>query len=99
MTEEAFDPRDVGLDLVPVEALRGADASYNADVARRLLAGEPGPGTGRGAAELGGGAGGPGAGPGHRWPNRSAPGWRAAESIDSGAARRVLDRWVAASHA
>lgn len=31
--EEAFDPRDVGLDLVPVDALRGADASYNADVA------------------------------------------------------------------
>ena len=41
--EEAFDPRDVGLDLVPVEALRGADASYNADVARRLLDGETGP--------------------------------------------------------
>ena len=41
--EEAFDPRDVGIDLVPVEALRGADASYNADVARRLLDGETGP--------------------------------------------------------
>ena len=40
VTREAFDPRDVGIDLVPVEALRGADASYNADVARRLLAGE-----------------------------------------------------------
>ncbi|GAA3066988.1 hypothetical protein GCM10020000_59050 [Streptomyces olivoverticillatus] len=40
---EAFDPRDVGIDLVPVEALRGADASYNADVARRVLAGETGP--------------------------------------------------------
>ena len=26
VTEEAFDPRDVGLELVPVEALRGADA-------------------------------------------------------------------------
>lgn len=39
--EEAFDPRDVGIDLVPVEALRGADASFNADVARRLLAGRP----------------------------------------------------------
>ncbi|MFV2118658.1 anthranilate phosphoribosyltransferase, partial [Streptomyces sp. Act-28] len=41
--EEVFHPRDVGLDLVPVEALRGADASYNADVARRLLAGGTGP--------------------------------------------------------
>ncbi|MDX6364107.1 MAG: anthranilate phosphoribosyltransferase, partial [Streptomyces sp.] len=41
--EESFDPRDVGIELVPVEALRGADASYNADVARRLLNGEKGP--------------------------------------------------------
>lgn len=41
--EEAFDPRDVGIDLVPVSALRGADASYNAEVARRLLDGERGP--------------------------------------------------------
>ncbi len=43
VTEETFDPRDVGLGLVPVEALRGADASYNAEVARRLLDGERGP--------------------------------------------------------
>ncbi len=41
--EETFDPRDVGVELVPVEALRGADAAYNADVARRLLEGERGP--------------------------------------------------------
>ncbi|MEU3192057.1 anthranilate phosphoribosyltransferase, partial [Streptomyces sp. NPDC006992] len=41
--EETFDPRDVGIELVPVEALRGADAAYNADVARRLLEGERGP--------------------------------------------------------
>src|SRR5690606_1296842 len=41
--QESFDPRDVGIELVPVEALRGADAAYNAEVARRLLDGEPGP--------------------------------------------------------
>ena len=41
--QEAFDPREVGIGLVPAEALRGADASYNADVTRRLLAGERGP--------------------------------------------------------
>ena len=58
VSEESFDPRDIGLDLVPVKALRGADAAYNADVALRLLNGEPGPGPGRRAAELGGGAGG-----------------------------------------
>ncbi|GAA0656954.1 anthranilate phosphoribosyltransferase [Kitasatospora atroaurantiaca] len=43
VTEAAFDPRDVGIELVGIEALRGADAEYNANVARRLLAGERGP--------------------------------------------------------
>jgi len=43
VTETAFDPRDVGIELVGIEALRGADAEYNANVARRLLAGERGP--------------------------------------------------------
>ncbi|GJF32946.1 anthranilate phosphoribosyltransferase 1 [Kitasatospora sp. NE20-6] len=43
VTETAFDPRDVGIELVGIEALRGADAEYNAAVARRLFAGERGP--------------------------------------------------------
>ncbi|MFJ8474777.1 anthranilate phosphoribosyltransferase [Kitasatospora sp. NPDC094011] len=43
VTETTFDPRDVGIELVGIEALRGADAAYNAEVARRLLAGERGP--------------------------------------------------------
>ncbi|MER8105394.1 anthranilate phosphoribosyltransferase [Kitasatospora sp. NPDC094016] len=42
VTETSFDPRDVGVELVGIEALRGADPSYNAEVARRLLAGERG---------------------------------------------------------
>ncbi|WP_354639757.1 anthranilate phosphoribosyltransferase [Kitasatospora camelliae] len=41
--ETSFDPREVGIELVGIEALRGADAEYNAAVARRLLAGERGP--------------------------------------------------------
>ncbi|WAL71435.1 anthranilate phosphoribosyltransferase [Kitasatospora sp. YST-16] len=43
VTELEFDPREVGIDLVGIEALRGADAEYNADVARRVLNGERGP--------------------------------------------------------
>ncbi|GFH35048.1 anthranilate phosphoribosyltransferase [Streptomyces pacificus] len=97
--EESFDPRDVGVELVPVEALRGADASYNADVARRLLAGEHGPvrdavllNSAAALAALGNGEG--------DLVEQIRTGMaRAAESLDSGAARRVLDRWVAASHA
>ncbi|UUN26445.1 anthranilate phosphoribosyltransferase [Streptomyces sp. FIT100] len=96
--EESFDPRDVGIELVPVEALRGADASYNADVARRLLAGEAGPvrdavllNSAAALAALGDGEG--------DLVDRLRSGMaQAAESIDSGAAKRALDRWVAASN-
>ncbi|MEW2525859.1 anthranilate phosphoribosyltransferase [Streptomyces sp. NPDC047071] len=97
--EEAFDPRDVGVDLVPIEALRGADASYNAEVARRLLDGETGPV--RDAVLLNAAAAlvalEPGAGP--LVEQLRAGMAKAAESIDSGAARAALARWVAASNA
>ncbi|MCI3930123.1 anthranilate phosphoribosyltransferase [Streptomyces sp. AN091965] len=96
--EEAFDPRDVGVDLVPVEALRGADASYNAEVARRLLDGETGPV--RDAVLLNAAAAlvalEPGEGPLAEGIRAGMA--RAAESIDSGAARSALARWVTASN-
>jgi anthranilate phosphoribosyltransferase len=95
-----FDPRDVGLELVPVAALRGGEAGYNAEVARRLLAGEHGPvrdavllnsaATLTALGVTGGGT----------LEERIAAGLvRAAESIDSGAAEGVLGRWVAATRA
>ncbi|OAH12384.1 anthranilate phosphoribosyltransferase [Streptomyces jeddahensis] len=96
--EESFDPRDVGIELVPVEALRGGDPSHNADVARRLLAGEPGPV--RDAVLLNSAAALVAFSPGEgSLVEQIRAGMeRAAESIDSGAARRVLERWVAASN-
>ncbi|MEU0476755.1 anthranilate phosphoribosyltransferase [Streptomyces olivaceus] len=99
VTEEAFDPRDVGIEPVPVEALRGADASYNADVARRLLAGETGPV--RDAVLLNSAAALVALEPGEgALAERLRAGMdRAAQAIDSGAAKRALDRWVAASNA
>ncbi|WP_444970757.1 anthranilate phosphoribosyltransferase [Streptomyces sp. SAI-25] len=97
--EEPFDPRDVGLTIVPVEALRGADASYNADVARRLLDGEGG--AVREAVLLNAAAAlvalDPGTGP--LTELIAAQIQVAAEAIDSGAAKRALERWVAASNA
>ncbi|MEV7140996.1 anthranilate phosphoribosyltransferase [Streptomyces tauricus] len=97
--EEAFDPRDVGLRLVPVEALRGADASYNADVARRLLGGERGPV--RDAVLLNSAAAlvalAPGSG--SLTDQIRTQMARAAEAIDSGAALRTLERWVTATNA
>ncbi|BBA96827.1 putative anthranilate phosphoribosyltransferase [Actinacidiphila reveromycinica] len=93
-----FDPRDVGLELVPVEALRGGEAAYNAEVARRLLAGERGPV--RDAVLLNSAAALTALAPadGRTLEERIAEGLvRAAESIDSGAAAAVLERWVAAT--
>jgi anthranilate phosphoribosyltransferase len=99
VSAETFDPRDVGIDLVPVEALRGADASYNAEVARRLLEGEPGPV--RDAVLLNSAAALVALRPSGAPLNEQirAGMAQAAEAIDSGAAKRALDRWVAASHA
>ncbi|MGW1556280.1 anthranilate phosphoribosyltransferase [Streptomyces sp. NPDC002144] len=98
VTEETFDPRDVGIDLVPVEALRGGDPSYNAEVARRLLDGETGPV--RDAVLLNSAAAlvALDPGPGTLAEQLRAGMDRAAESIDSGAAKRALERWVAASN-
>lgn len=98
VVEESFDPRDVGIDVVPVEALRGADASYNADVAQRLLNGETGPV--RDAVLLNSAAAlvalAPGSGTLAEQLREGMA--KAAESIDSGAARQTLERWVSATN-
>ncbi|OIV37557.1 anthranilate phosphoribosyltransferase [Mangrovactinospora gilvigrisea] len=97
--ETLFDPREVGVEIAPVEALRGADPAFNADVARRVLAGEPGPV--RDAVLLNSAAAltaldGP--------PPASALAevlranmTRAAASLDTGAAADALARWSAAT--
>ncbi len=99
VTEEAFDPRDVGIELVPIEALRGGDAAYNAAVARRLLDGETGPV--RDAVLLNSAAAlvALDPGPGSLAEQIAAGMVKAAESVDSGAAKRTLERWAAATNA
>jgi anthranilate phosphoribosyltransferase len=99
VAEESFDPRDVGIEPVPVEALRGGDPEFNAEVARRLLDGETGPV--RDAVLLNSAAAlvalDPGTG---TLAEQLRAGMdRAAESIDSGSAKRTLARWVTASNA
>jgi anthranilate phosphoribosyltransferase len=93
VTASQVDPAALGLEPADPVALRGADAAFNAAVARGLLAGEPGPV--RDAVVLNAGAAlaaydGLAGGLADALPAGMA---RAAAAIDSGAAAAVLDRW------
>ena len=104
VTEEVFDPREVGIELSPIESLRGADAAYNAVVARKLLGGETGPV--RDAVLLNAGATLAAlaalevpAGELEPLRDRLTEGIaRAAKSLDSGAAAAALELWSAATN-
>ncbi|MEO7421881.1 MAG: anthranilate phosphoribosyltransferase [Ornithinibacter sp.] len=101
----ALDPADVGLQHSPVESLRGGSAEHNAEVVRRLLAGDRGPV--RDAVVLNAGmalATASGLPSGSAEVSRPALAAvvragmdRAEETIDAGAAERLLARWVAAT--
>ncbi|MEV2240217.1 anthranilate phosphoribosyltransferase [Micromonospora sp. NPDC049891] len=92
--ETVVDAVDLGVPRATLADLRGGDASHNADVARRLLAGEPGPV--RDAVLVNAAAALATQGPldGDLTDALRAGLDRAAESIDSGAAARTLDRWI-----
>jgi anthranilate phosphoribosyltransferase len=94
--EERFDPATLGIAPAQPDALRGGDAGYNADVARRFLAGERGPV--RDAVLLNAAAALVAlAGPAGPLPDQLAAAFgQAAEAVDSGEAAAVLDRWIAA---
>ncbi|WP_407920919.1 anthranilate phosphoribosyltransferase [Actinomadura logoneensis] len=101
VTETVFDPADLGIPPARPEDLRGADAAYNAEVARRVLAGESGPVRDmvllNAAALIAAYEGAPAAG--ELTGALGAAFGRAAESVDSGAAAALLDRWVESSTA
>lgn len=88
-------PEDLDLERSPVEALRGADAEFNAKVFTRLLAGETGPV--RDAVVLNAAAGltAYDAADGPLLDRMRAAARRVRESLDSGAAREALERWAA----
>jgi anthranilate phosphoribosyltransferase len=94
---EKIAPEDVGIPRAQVDALRGADAAFNADVARRFVAGEQGPV--RDAVLLNAAAGlvalRPTAEPVAGLLRAAMA--RAAEAVDSGAAAAALSRWVEVS--
>jgi anthranilate phosphoribosyltransferase len=83
-------PTEAGLPSAPIEAIRGGDPAHNADALRRLLLGEPG--AYRDAVLLNAA--------GALLVADEVPSWRegvaeAAEAIDKGLAKSLLDRWIA----
>ena len=97
VVEHTVDPLELGIARGTAEGLRGQDAAYNADVVRRLVAGERG--EVRDAVVLNAGA----AlaihadEPGTLTERLTAGIARANEALDSGQARAVLEKWVEVS--
>lgn len=97
VTQTSIDPRTFGLSYSSVDALKGGDVAFNAEVFGRILDGEKS--AVRDAVLLNAAAG--------LVAHEGISGdldarmkialLRAAESIDSGKARRVLDNWAAAT--
>ena len=92
-----IDPRDHGLAPATTEDLRGGDAAFNADVVRRVLAGDRGPVREAVVLNAGAALAVHEAAPGTPDERLAAGILRAADAIDSGAAEAALARWVAAS--
>jgi anthranilate phosphoribosyltransferase len=104
ITQSVLDPvADLGLPEISIDDLRGGEASHNADIARRVLAGELGPVRDtvalNAAAGLVADATLPGTVAGTLVERFDAALALSRAAIDEGRAQAVLDRWVAASHA
>ncbi len=97
ITELRVTPEELGLERSPLDALRGGDAQENAEVTRRLLAGDRG--AVRDAVVLNAGAAVGLAQAGQGVPSDPVAAIRAGmdtveAAIDSGQARALLDQWV-----
>ena len=97
IVQSTVDPSELGIAPATTEDLKGGDAAHNADVIRRVMAGEQGPV--RDAVVLNAGAAlavydDPTGEPMTALAEGIA---KAADAIDAGAAHATLERWVAAS--
>jgi anthranilate phosphoribosyltransferase len=84
-------PSDADLPTAPIEAIRGGDPAHNAEALRRLLLGEPG--AYRDAVLLNAAAALMVAGEARDWHEGVE---EAAEAIDKGLAKALLDCWIVA---
>ncbi|MEV4350221.1 anthranilate phosphoribosyltransferase [Actinoplanes sp. NPDC049596] len=97
--EQVIDAVELGLPRSEPTALRGGDSAFNADVARRTFAGEPGPVRDAVVVNVAAALAAQGGFPGDLRATLRAGIARAQETIDSGAATALLERWVAAAQA
>jgi anthranilate phosphoribosyltransferase len=101
VTERSIDPTRLGLELHPIEDLRGGDAAHNAGVVRDVFAGATG--AVRDAVLLNAGIAlaltrpDSGSGQADFDADLRAAMAVAAAAIDDGSATRVVERWVAAT--
>jgi anthranilate phosphoribosyltransferase len=85
----------VGIPQGTAEGLRGKDAAYNAEVVRRLLAGEEGPVRDAVLLNAGAALAVHAAEPGTIEERLAAGIERARDAVGSGAAQATLEKWVA----
>ena len=97
VTTLRFDPADVGLAPATLDDLRGGDAAFNANVAREVLAGRPGPVRDTVLLNAAAALVAAGVGEGDLVKRIATALELVSQAIDSGAAAGVLERWVAAS--
>jgi anthranilate phosphoribosyltransferase len=97
--ESLLDPRDLGLRRSEPGDLRGGDAGHNAEVVRRLLAGEPGPVREAVLLNAAAAVAVHAALEGSPTDQLISALESARQAVDSGAAERTLSRWVAAGAA
>lgn len=97
--EETLDPKDLGIDYSDAAALRGADASYNAAVFRRVLDGESGPIRDAVVMNAAAGLSAHEASDDDLVSRMRRNADRVRESIDSGRASALLERWAGATAA
>lgn len=99
VTETVVDAAELGLPRATIDALRGGDPAYNAEVLRRVLDGEPGPVRDtvllNAAAALAARHG----VEGDLYKALRAGLEEATEALDSGAAAAALERWIAVATA
>ncbi|MDQ6716353.1 MAG: anthranilate phosphoribosyltransferase [Actinomycetota bacterium] len=99
VTEHTVDAAALGIPVGTTAGLRGGDAAHNADVVRRLLAGETGPVRDAVVLNAGAALAVHAAEDGALGERLVAGIERANAALDSGAAQDVLHRWVAATGA